>query len=238
MVVSEIHPFKIFHRWLDKMSEIYNVFNFSANANSDRKIICTNNNLLITRNIPVSSEFGDVFNHCWNALRHNHKLSMHMVQESFDWGHVDRGALAKCLLCFQTNEVLSQETRLLRLASPTYILGRSSNSKWICLKRWLGGHFLGSIREVRWRLIGFRLLIYNDLPLWMVLVIHAGDIHGNFHDLICFEKALWWTGPLLMPANFLFLGYYVDRGEYGVEVKTLTRNPSYGRIVILQQRRY
>lgn len=48
------------------------------------------------------------------------------LQNAFDWGQVDKNALAKCLLtlCRQVKDILSEEPRLLKLKSPMYILGK------------------------------------------------------------------------------------------------------------------
>ncbi|XP_074596477.1 uncharacterized protein LOC141851628 [Brevipalpus obovatus] len=45
-----------------------------------------------------------------------------------------------------------------------------------------------------------------------------GDTHGNFRDLMIYERILWRTAPWTSPANYLFLGDFVDRGEFGLEV--------------------
>ncbi|XP_017773342.1 PREDICTED: uncharacterized protein LOC108560344 [Nicrophorus vespilloides] len=47
-----------------------------------------------------------------------------------------------------------------------------------------------------------------------------GDFHGNYGDLQYFEKMFWPLCPGFCPCGLLFLGDYVDRGLYGLEVIT------------------
>ena len=46
-------------------------------------------------------------------------------KEAFSWGEVDMNSFAKCILstCHSVRDILSNEPRLLKIDSPTYILG-------------------------------------------------------------------------------------------------------------------
>ncbi|KPM06823.1 serine/threonine protein phosphatase-like protein 6 [Sarcoptes scabiei] len=48
--------------------------------------------------------------------------------------------------------------------------------------------------------------------------IVIGDLHGNINDLLTFERQLWPLAPTSNASNVLFLGDYVDRGDYSIEV--------------------
>lgn len=63
--------------------------------------------------------------------------------------------------------------------------------------------------------------IMKDEPRMLELsspIYVLGDLHGNFNDLLYFEKVLWHLGPCLCPSSLLFLGDYVDRGQFSIEV--------------------
>lgn len=44
-----------------------------------------------------------------------------------------------------------------------------------------------------------------------------GDIHGNLIDLRTYERSLWPKAPVCINNNYLFLGDYVDRGDFSIE---------------------
>lgn len=47
--------------------------------------------------------------------------------------------------------------------------------------------------------------------------IVLGDIHGNLNDLRTYERLLWPGAPTCVSGSYLFLGDYVDRGDFGLE---------------------
>ncbi|XP_024081114.1 uncharacterized protein LOC106669357 isoform X2 [Cimex lectularius] len=77
--------------------------------------------------------------------------------------------------------------------------------------------FTMALKDVCYKLVDLmkkepRMIEVNS-PVYIL-----GDIHGNYHDLFSFEQFFWGLGINLSPMSVLFLGDYVDRGEYSVEV--------------------
>ncbi|XP_013178734.1 PREDICTED: uncharacterized protein LOC106125868 isoform X2 [Papilio xuthus] len=56
-------------------------------------------------------------------------------------------------------------------------------------------------------------LLRLDSPIYAI-----GDLHGNLPALLAMEARLWPAGAALLPAGLLFLGDFVDRGAWGVEL--------------------
>jgi hypothetical protein len=70
-------------------------------------------------------------------------------------------------------------------------------------------------RHVKQIFLNENRLIKIESPSLHVL----GDIHGNYKDLVCFEKNFWPNGMRIQSKKYLFLGDYVDRGANGIEVR-------------------
>lgn len=63
-------------------------------------------------------------------------------------------------------------------------------------------------------------LVRNEPPVLKLNspIFVLGDTHGNINDILTYEEQLWPMATVVTGPNFLFLGDYVDRGDYSIEV--------------------
>lgn len=93
--------------------------------------------------------------------------------------------------------------------------GRSSSSfhSWIPKSKEQGYELIIKLLHKMERIFSSESRIINITSPCTVL----GDIHGNLNDLRTYERSLWPKAPNCLACNYLFLGDYVDRGEYSIE---------------------
>ncbi|KRT84794.1 Calcineurin-like phosphoesterase [Oryctes borbonicus] len=116
----------------------------------------------------------------------------------------------------ECNELLKSLRYLQQLNKfKTYAKGRPLFSWGHLDSELFGRHLMNVCRHVQSIFRKEPRVIELTSPIYVM-----GDLHGNIGDLIYFEKVFWNLGPCLSPCNLLFLGDFVDRGAYGIEVIT------------------
>nr|XP_022916250.1 uncharacterized protein LOC111426117 [Onthophagus taurus] len=115
-----------------------------------------------------------------------------------------------------SNELLKSLRYLHQLnKQKTYSKGKSSFTWGLLDAAVFAKHLMGVCEQVQGMIKAEPRLLELQSPIYVM-----GDLHGNLSDLISFEKVFWHLGPCLCPCNLIFLGDYVDRGAYGLEVIT------------------
>lgn len=93
------------------------------------------------------------------------------------------------------------------------LAGANSYHSWLPQdKEEIGELVLGMLKQMEKVFSAESRIVYVSSPC-----IVLGDIHGNLTDLRTYERSLWPKAPICVTSNYLFLGDYVDRGEYSVE---------------------